>query len=245
MLPPTPRRKFSSRRYGQVYDTRNNYQLIITNDKKNMRTIKLRNLINSTIVVVLIIFTCSSCSNDTPSLSVVQEFVKEHSEYGFITGTNEMTDWASGKRFEVITSKGKYLFYLHEREVVGIDKYLENGAREKVFKKKIQESQKKSNTIAEESLPAYRVLFQVDLFSGAGKYGEILISSFSKETAIEIRETTLRKILKKEGFISAALYSTEEAYQANSSEAYRKEHPDALRNGYLGQINENGVFVGK
>jgi hypothetical protein len=39
------------------------------------------------------------------------------------------------------------------------------------------------------------------------------------------------------------LYSTEEAYRANSSESFSKAHLDALKKGYLGQITEKGKFV--
>ena len=95
----------------------------------------------------------------------------------------------------------------------------------------------------DKKIPEYKVLFQVDLMSGAGKFGEILISSYSKDTPKEERESTLREIIKKEGFVSAALYSTEEAYKANSSESFSKAHPDALKNGYLGQISEKGLFT--
>ncbi len=95
----------------------------------------------------------------------------------------------------------------------------------------------------DKKIPEYKVLFQVDLMSGAGKFGEILISSYSKDTPKEERESTLRKIIKKEGFVSAMLYSTEEAYKANSSESFSKAHPDALKKGYLGQITEKGIFA--
>ena len=95
----------------------------------------------------------------------------------------------------------------------------------------------------DENLPQYKILFQVKLMSGSGKYGEILIQSYSKETPKEERENTLRKIIKKEGFVSAALYSTEDAYKANSSESFSKANPNALKNGYLGQITEKGEFI--
>ena len=49
------------------------------------------------------------------------------------------------------------------------------------------------------SLPSYEVLDVVDLIDGSGKYGDILIESFSTDTPKDIRGDTLRAIAKKEG----------------------------------------------
>jgi len=209
-----------------------------------MKATKFRHHWNITIFVSFIFIIVSfACSNENPTLTLVKEFVKQHPEIGNINSSTEMPDWESGKRLQIKTDKGEYLIYLIGNDVVGVDKYLENGQREKIFKKEISQSQNVSETPIDEKIPEYKILFQVDLMSGAGKFGEILISSYSKETPKEERESTLRKIIKKEGFISAILYSTEEAYKANSSELFSKAHPNALKKGYLGQINKKGIFV--
>lgn len=209
-----------------------------------MKIIKFRRQWYITIIVSFIFLIVSfACSNENPTLTAVKEFVKQHPEYGNFNFSTEMPDWSSGKRLQIQTDNGEYLFYLIDKEVVGVDKYLENGQRGKIFKKEISQPQNVAAASIDEEIPEYIILFQVELMSGSGKFGEILISSYSKETPKELRESTLRKILLKEGFSSAMLYSTEEAYKANSSESFSKTHPDAMKKGYLGQINEKGIFV--
>ncbi|NOU18043.1 MAG: hypothetical protein HOO91_10865 [Bacteroidales bacterium] len=210
-----------------------------------MKTRKLRNQVISNILaglfLILALFACNN--NENPTVSVVKNYVKQNPEYGNLNGTSDMPNWANGKRLEVRTDNGRYLFYISGNEVVGIDKYLENGSREKVFKKESSLTETKSESSLDENLPQYQILFQVELMSGAGTFGEILVLSYSKEIPKKERESTLRKIIKKEGFVSAMLYSTEEAYKANSSESFSKAHPNALKKGYLGQITEQGLFI--
>jgi hypothetical protein len=98
-------------------------------------------------------------------------------------------------------------------------------------------------SVNNKSLPNYRILFRVDLISGKGVFGEVLISDYSKKTSKDEIENSLRAIIKKEGFVSAMLYSTEDAYRANMSESFSKAHPEAMEVGYLGQITEKGMFV--
>ncbi len=94
----------------------------------------------------------------------------------------------------------------------------------------------------EEVLPTYSTLFSVDLFSGKGKFGEVLIPSVSKSSNSTEREKILRSIMKSEGWVSVSGYSTEDAYKANSSESFSKQHPNALKDGFLGGIDENGKY---
>lgn len=207
-----------------------------------MKTTNRRNhWINKTFISLLFLIFLIACSNENPSLETVNEFLKQNPKYGSNYGTSDKPDWAEGKRIEVRTNTGNYLFYLSNNEVVGIWKYEEDGTRTQLFKKEI--TQPEVQTTKDESLPHYKILFQVKLMSGTGEYGEILIQSYSKATPTEEREKTLRKIIKKEGFVSAALYSTEDAYKANSSESFSKANPNALKNGYLGQITEQGIFI--
>jgi hypothetical protein len=101
---------------------------------------------------------------------------------------------------------------------------------------------KKEETKAEVVLPHYTTLFSVDLISGKGKFGEVLIPSLSKEVKSSEREKNFRGIMDSEGWVSISAYSTEEAYKANSSESFSKAHPNALKNGFLGGIDENGKY---
>ena len=91
-------------------------------------------------------------------------------------------------------------------------------------------------------LPQYTTLFSVDLMSGKGKFGEVLIPSLSKEVKSNEREKVFRGIMNSEGWVSISAYSTEDAYKANSSESFSKEHPNALKDGFLGGIDENGKY---
>lgn len=207
-----------------------------------MKSISLGNHLNGNVLLCFIfMIVLFACSSDSSSLKTVKQFVKEHPEYGGVNSSKEMPDWDRGKRLQINTNNGEYLFYLIGEEVVGVDKYLENGQREKVFNKETSLSQTESSI--NDSIPEYKVLFRVELASGAGTFGEILLTSYSKETPKEERESTLRSIMKTEGFVSCVLYSTEEAYKANSSESFSKAHPHAIENGYLGQITEEGLFV--
>ncbi|WP_459506891.1 hypothetical protein [Aquirufa ecclesiirivi] len=184
-----------------------------------------------------------SCNSGNPTLTIVKEFAKHHSEIGNINSSSEMPDWEKGKRIQIRTDKGEYLVYLHNKEVVSVYKYLENDQRIRIFNKEISTTTATIDKSKDKDIPDYKILFQVDLNSGEGRFGEILISSYSKKIPKVERERALRKIMAKEGFVSTVLYSTEDAYKANSSESFSKAHPNALKNGYLGQITEKGVFV--
>ena len=100
----------------------------------------------------------------------------------------------------------------------------------------------KKDAKVEVNLPQYTTLFSVDLISGKGKFGEVLIPSYSKEIKSGEREKVFRKIMENEGWISLSAYSTEDAYKANSSESFSKQHPNALKDGLLGGIDENSKY---
>ncbi len=90
-------------------------------------------------------------------------------------------------------------------------------------------------------LPTYTIIEEVRLQNG-GIYGSILITSFSKVTPLNIRESVLKRIAIKEGFLEASLYCTREAYQANLSSSFAAAHPNALKEGYLGHFKD-GKFT--
>jgi hypothetical protein len=94
------------------------------------------------------------------------------------------------------------------------------------------------------SLPAYRMLFAQDKLGG-GRFGDALLSSLSRETPAAERERVARGIAQKERLTNLAIYSTEEAYEANTSASFLKEHPDALKHGFLGSLDENTFRPGE
>jgi hypothetical protein len=65
--------------------------------------------------------------------SGIQIFLNQNPEYGRIQTIKDMPDWASGKRKQVVTSTGTYLFYMKNNQVVGVDEYLPGGGRRKIF----------------------------------------------------------------------------------------------------------------
>ena len=65
-------------------------------------------------------------------------------------------------------------------------------------------------------VPHYTVINAVDLYTGKGKCGEILIPSISRETKPNERDRILRDILKKEGWVIISAYASMEAYNEKS-----------------------------
>ncbi len=180
-------------------------------------------------------------NKDISLLPGIEAFLKMHPEYGTVIYTEKVSDWANGKREKVKTSTGEYLFYMYNNEVVGIDKYTK-GQRSKIFHKDIPQLPENVTSKADRNLPSYKILSLVNLASG-GKYGEILIPNYSRKTPKELRGSTLRQIAVKEGFAQADLYSTEDAFKANASASYLKTHPNALKKGFLGSLNQDGTFT--
>lgn len=118
-----------------------------------------------------------------------------------------------------------------------------DGKIEEISRIEIQRPQKDVEREEVDELPAYVIIDQIELISG-GIHGDILITSFSKDTSIKVCESVLKSIAKKEGFTEASLYCTREAYQANLSSSYSEAHPNALKEGYLGHLKE-GKFTRK
>jgi hypothetical protein len=92
--------------------------------------------------------------------------------------------------------------------------------------------------------PGYQVLDTVDMLTG-GRYGEILVTSYSRQTSIAGREATLRTIMAKENLSRADLYCSEDAAKANSSSSYAAAHPDALKTCFLGSIHDGAFTPGE
>jgi hypothetical protein len=93
-------------------------------------------------------------------------------------------------------------------------------------------------------LPDYQMLFANDKLGG-GRFGDALVPSLSRKTPVAERERVARGIAQKERLTELAIYSTEGAYKANVSASFLKEHPDALRQGFLGSLNESTFQPGE
>ena len=93
------------------------------------------------------------------------------------------------------------------------------------------------------NIPKYSVIFKTKLFSGTGDYIEVLIPNFDKKINSQGKKELFKAILDYEKSISGSFYLTEEAQKANSSDSFRKSHPNALKDGYLGDITEKGELL--
>lgn len=89
--------------------------------------------------------------------------------------------------------------------------------------------------------PQYTTLFSVDLYTGKGKSGEVLIPSVSRKLKNNEREKILRDIMKSEGWVIISAYSTQEAYKEKNCATYSKRSK-AFKEGFLGKVDENGKF---
>lgn len=94
-------------------------------------------------------------------------------------------------------------------------------------------------------LPSYEVLYSMRLLSNGRIYGEVLMESLSRKTPVEIRENLSRKIAIQEKLDDLDLFNSREAYQANNSASYLKDHPNALRKGFLGSFKEGKFMAGE
>lgn len=90
-------------------------------------------------------------------------------------------------------------------------------------------------------LPEYSILGVVEEL-GAPTRGDVLVPSLSRETPASVRESVLRRIMKREGFDEAALFCSEDAMRAAYAETYQGESPGALQTCGLGQVGSDGRF---
>lgn len=90
----------------------------------------------------------------------------------------------------------------------------------------------------------YEIIDEIKLMSGE-MMGEVLISSFSRNTPASERERVIREIAKKKNYDRVDLYCTVDAQKANYSDSYSTQHPDALRNGFLGSLRDGKFTPGE
>jgi RNA polymerase subunit RPABC4/transcription elongation factor Spt4 len=176
--------------------------------------------------------------------SAIMRFINSDAQYGVVEKIKNMSNWAYGERREVITDTGSYLFNMKDNDVVGVWKYHINGSREQIFSKdvtsNVEENIERDKT---DDLPRYTILFKNTKIGTSEYFADVLIPSFTKTTSKEKRELAFKKIMEKENFLQASFYNKEEAYKANMSESFLKSHPNALKNGFLGSVDEYGTFT--
>lgn len=90
-------------------------------------------------------------------------------------------------------------------------------------------------------LPKYSTLSAVRLYTGHGKCGDVLIPSITRELTAQDRETLLRNIMKKEGWVIISAFSTKEAFHQRTCDSFPDRAP-AFKAGYIGKIDEDGKF---
>lgn len=64
----------------------------------------------------------------------IARFMSANDGFGVVTAVAPMPDWAQGKRYEVQTTTGGYLFYLCVEEVSGVYRYESGGARTNIYR---------------------------------------------------------------------------------------------------------------
>jgi len=90
-------------------------------------------------------------------------------------------------------------------------------------------------------LPNYTTLSAVRLYTGHGKCGDVLIPSITRVVTAQDRETLLRNIMKKEGWVIISAFSTKEAFDQRTCDSFPDRAP-AFKTGYIGKIDEDGKF---
>ena len=85
-------------------------------------------------------------------------------------------------------------------------------------------------------VPEYVVLDIVDQISGV-RYGDVLVSTSSRQTTAGQIADVLKAIAEREGLGQAILYCSRDAYEANMSSSFGKQHPDALKTCFLGSLD--------
>ena len=99
----------------------------------------------------------------------------------------------------------------------------------------------KKDSKGEVALPPFTTLSAVDLYTGKGESGDVLIPSATRTQKSSDREKTLRGIMRSEGWLIISAFSTKEAYEDRSCAPF-PERTEAFNVGYLGKVDENGKF---
>lgn len=101
--------------------------------------------------------------------------------------------------------------------------------------------QNQKASAAKSDLPTYSTLAAVEVYTGKGIAGEVLIPSVSRELNSKERERLLREIMKSEGWHIISAYASKEAFNEKSCAVYEQRSP-GFKAGYLGKVDEEGKF---
>lgn len=177
---------------------------------------------------------------DRDNYKSIRKFIDNNKVLGKFTYFEKKEPWLHGDRYSISTDEDTYLFYLYneKNKVVSVNVKNEKGNIKNIYREDVPDLPDNFKRSATEKLPEYIILDQVDLMAG-GRYGDVLIKSFSKKTPLKKRKEIIKAIMEKESFDQAALYSSREAFKANINSSYSESHPNALKNGYLGSMENN------
>ena len=92
------------------------------------------------------------------------------------------------------------------------------------------------------TLPSYTTLSAVRLYTGHGKCGDVLIPTIKREVTAQDRETLLRNIMKKEGWVIISAFSTREAFDQRTCDSFPDRAP-AFKTGYIGKLTKTENFT--
>jgi hypothetical protein len=85
--------------------------------------------------LLLILLALGACGpSGPPLLPEIKSFLSKNVEFGDVRSTEAMPDWRFGKRQQVRTNNGTFLFYIRGGEVVSVWRYNAND-RERVYQK--------------------------------------------------------------------------------------------------------------
>ena len=105
----------------------------------------------------------------------------------------------------------------------------------------VDQNQSQFDSAAQLQLPKYSNLCVVQLYTGHGKCGDVLIPSITRVVTAQDRETLLHNIMKKEGWVIISAFSTKEAFDQRTCDSFPDRAP-AFKTGYIGKIDEDGKF---
>ncbi len=205
---------------------------------------KLVSISSFLIICALIIGCGNSQQSKSNVLPGIETYLVEHREFGSPSSTQSLSDWEKGKRQRIqFTSGRNLLFYLQNGKVITVYEDTETEGRKKIwgiYSSGDAEYAKDVSRQAEGEIPDYTMISAINLLAG-GRHADILIPSLSRSTPLETRSNVAFAILEKEGLKSLAIYSTQDAYNADYSFSFAEQHPEA-HNGYLGSITTEGNF---
>lgn len=168
---------------------------------------------------------------------------------GKISKSTYIDDWAYGEKYRVETTKGTYIFFAYKKDVVSIYDRTFNNQRELIYndeqlsKQATEEVGQLATNIkveATDDFPEYEIIFQVKKLGSKKLMGDVLITSYNKNTPKETLNKTASQIANLHNFVDVSFYSTIEAYQYNIN--VEEGSVENFKKGYLGRMDD-GEFI--